>query len=120
MKMAITTQGTTLNDRLDPHFGRAKVFVIVDTETGAVTVRDNAANLNAAQGAGIQAGQHVVESGAEAVITGHVGPKAFRVLDAAGVYVYLAAEGTAGEALAKFQRNELPRQEAADVDGHWA
>jgi predicted Fe-Mo cluster-binding NifX family protein len=42
------------------------------------------------------------------------------VLQAANVPVYLAEGGTAGEALARFQRGELPRQEAADVAGHWA
>ena len=119
MKVAITVQGTTLGDPLDPRFGRAKQFLIVDTDTGELAVRSNEVNLNAAQGAGIQAGQQVADSGATAVITGHVGPKAFRVLEAAGVSVYLAADCTAGEALERFKRNELSRQSSADVEGHW-
>lgn len=120
MKVAISVQGTTLNDQLDPRFGRAKQFLIIDTDTGALEVRSNAVNLNAAQGAGIQAGQSVVDSGATAVITGHVGPKAFKVLEAAGIPVYLADNCTAGESLDKFKRNELSVQKTADVEGHWA
>lgn len=119
MKVAITVQGTSLNDQLDPRFGRAKQFLIIDTDSGELIVRDNAVNLNAVQGAGIQSGQQVVESGAQAVITGHVGPKAFRVLEAAGIPVYLAADCTAGEALQRFKKNELAQQKAADVEGHW-
>ncbi len=119
MKVAMTVQGTSLKDSLDPRFGRAKQFLIVDTDSGEQAVRDNAVNLNAVQGAGIQAGQQVVDSGAQAVITGHVGPKAFRVLEAAGVRVFLAADCTAGEALERFKKNELAQQKAADVEGHW-
>ena len=120
MKVAITVQGSGLGDPLDPRFGRARKFLIIDTDTGALVIHDNVVNLNAAQGAGIQAGQQVVDSGATAVITGHVGPKAFRVLEAAGVPVYLATDCTAGEALNRFNRNELTQQKNADVEGHWA
>ena len=120
MKVAITVQGTSLNDQLDPRFGRAKQFLIVDTDTGETALQSNEVNLNAAQGAGIQAGQQVVDSGAAAVITGHVGPKAFKFLEAAGVPVYLAVECAAGEALDRFKRNELSQQKNANVEGHWA
>lgn len=119
MKVAITVQGTSLNDQLDPRFGRAKQFLIVDTDTGEAALRSNEVNLNAAQGACIQAGQQFVDSGAAAVITGHVGPKAFKVLEVAGVPVYLAADCTAGEALDRFKRNELSQQKTADVEGPW-
>ena len=35
MKLAVTSQGNNLQSSLDPRFGRARYFVIVDTETGA-------------------------------------------------------------------------------------
>ena len=57
MKLAITSEGETLHSSVDPRFGRAKFFVVVDTETRAVVAVSNAVNLNAAQGAGIQAGK---------------------------------------------------------------
>jgi predicted Fe-Mo cluster-binding NifX family protein len=40
-----------------------------------------------ARGAGIQAAEHVANSGAEVVLTGYVGPKAFKALQAAGIRV---------------------------------
>lgn len=119
MKIAITTRGTTLADELDGRFGRAARFLLVDTESDTVSVIDNTQNLNAAQGAGIQAARTVWEAGAEALLTGHCGPKAFRALDAAGVAVYTGASGTAQEALEAFQSGSLARAGAADVDGHW-
>lgn len=119
MKIAITSSGTTLDDQLDLRFGRAVNFIIYDVESGAFDVVDNAQNLNAAQGAGIQSAQHVVNAGVGALLTGHTGPKAFRVLEAAKVPVFLAPAGTVREAIEKWKRNELPRILEADVEGHW-
>lgn len=120
MKIAITAMGTEMWSNLDPRFGRAKHFVVVDTDTNDKTAHDNAQNLNAAQGAGIQAGETVARLGADAVITGNVGPKAFRILNAAGIKVYLSGEGTVADAVLWFKAGELKEASAANVDGHWA
>ncbi len=119
MKLAITTSGTALTDPLDNRFGRAKAFLLIDTESDEVELIDNAQNLNAAQGAGIQAAETVVNAGAEALITGHTGPKAFRVLLAADVDVYNTDAKTAAEALQLFKDGKLQKANAADVPGHW-
>ena len=119
MRTAVTSQGRELDSRVDPRFGRAKYFVIVDTDTGELTVADNAKNLNAAQGAGIQAGRNVVEIGVKAVITGHVGPKAYTTLQAGGVAVYTGATGTVADAIAQFKAGKLKQSTGADVEGHW-
>jgi len=119
MKIAITSQGKELDSPIDPRFGRARYFLVVDTDTGEVSVADNAQNLNAAQGAGIQAGRNVVELGAEAVITGHVGPKAFSTLQAGGVQIYTCTADTVGEAVAQFKAGSLQPAGGADVQGHW-
>jgi predicted Fe-Mo cluster-binding NifX family protein len=120
MRIAITATGKDVSSEVDPRFGRAKYFVVVDTDTNAATAHDNTQNLNAAQGAGIQAGETVARLGAEAVVTGNVGPKAFRVLNAAGIKVYLAGEGTVADAIHKFKSGELNETTAANVNGHWA
>lgn len=119
MKLAVTSQGPDLKSSVDPRFGRAKCFVIVDTETGQFSTADNSVNLNAAQGAGIQAGRKVVELGAAAVITGHVGPKAFATLQAGGIKVYTGATGTVAEAVEQFKADKLKQSTGADVEGHW-
>lgn len=76
MKIAISVRSESLGSDLDPNFGRARKFLLFDTETRTFTVHDNAENVNAAQGAGIQAAESVIRLGATAVITGQVGPKA--------------------------------------------
>jgi predicted Fe-Mo cluster-binding NifX family protein len=119
MRIAVTAQGRELTSPVDPRFGRAKFFVIVDTDTGEFTAADNTQNLNAAQGAGIQAGRNVAELGVEAVITGHVGPKAFTTLQAGGVTVYAGATGTVANAMEQFKAGTLKQSTGADVEGHW-
>ena len=120
MKVVVTAQGKELSSEVDQRFGRAKYFIVADTDSGEFTAHDNSQNLNAAQGAGIQAGQRVVELGVEAVITGNVGPKAYATLQAGNVKIYTGAGGTVAEAIKAFKTDKLQAADAANVKGHWA
>lgn len=119
MNIAITSKGQTLESEIDPRFGRAATFIIYDTETGEFAAMDNAQNLNASQGAGIQAAQNVINTGSKVLLTGHCGPKAFRTLAAGEVDIYANVEGTVKEAIEKFKAGELELAKTADVEGHW-
>jgi len=119
MRLAITATGPELSSVVDQRFGRAKYLLIVDTPERAVLAIENQAGMNAAQGAGIQAAQSVIDSKATVLITGHCGPKAFRALNASGIAVYLTPGGTAEDALNQFEAGKLLPASAADVDGHW-
>lgn len=119
MKVIVTSQGRELSSPVDPRFGRANYFLVVDTETGDFSVADNSQNLNAAQGAGIQAGKNVVNLDAEAVLTGHIGPKAFATLQAGGVAIHTGADGTVANAIEQFKAGALKQSSAADVEGRW-
>ncbi len=118
MRVAITSVGEDLDAAVDPRFGRAKYFVVVDLETNAVQTASNTVNLNAAQGAGIQAAKTVAGLGAKALLTGHAGPKAFAALQAAGIAIYPIAGGTVAEALTQFRSGALEPMKQADVEGH--
>ncbi len=107
MKVAVTAQAGELTSDLDPRFGRAKWFVIVDTETGEHEGMDNSAGVNAPSGAGIATGQKIVDSGATVVITGHCGPNAERVLTQAGIRIVERVGGTVAEAIEAFEKEEL-------------
>lgn len=107
MKLVISAQGPESTDRVDSRFGRAPWFIVHDDESGAYTALDNSERVAAAQGAGVQAAQAVVASGAQAVLTGHCGPKAFDVLEAAEVSIYSGVEGTVADAVAAWKRQEL-------------
>jgi predicted Fe-Mo cluster-binding NifX family protein len=120
MRIAISCKGRTLAAEVDPRFGRAAAFLFVDTESGATEAIDNRQNLEAAQGAGIQAARLVAERGTEVVITGHCGPKAFRALTAARIKVIVGVDGTVTEALKEFCEGRLEPAGTPDTEGHWA
>ncbi len=119
MKIAFTTAGEDLQAALDRRFGRAPGFLVVDTATESCEYVANTQNLNAAQGAGIQSGQTIARLGVEALVSGHVGPKAFRVLSAAGVRIYNTEAATVGEALELLRSGQLAEADSADVESHW-
>lgn len=119
MKIAVTTSGNDLDGNLDARFGRAPHFLIIDLEPNSFDIIDNAQNLNASQGAGIQAATTVVNAGVQVLITGHCGPKAFRVLKEAGVRIFNAEAKTAREAMELYTRGQLIEATSADVEGHW-
>ncbi|MFC1509247.1 NifB/NifX family molybdenum-iron cluster-binding protein [Candidatus Omnitrophota bacterium] len=108
-----------MSSLVDPRFGRAKYFIVVDSDTGKFTAHDNSQNLNAPQGAGIQAAKNVMDFGAEAILSGNVGPKAFAALQAAGIAVFTGATGTVQETLEAFNAGMLSRTGKATVEGHW-
>lgn len=120
MKIAITTSGNDLTAPLDSRFGRAPKFMIYDLDDDSFEIVDNNQNLNAAQGAGIQSAQNIARLGVGALITGHCGPKAFRVLQAAGIKIYNTDAATTGEALKRYRDGKLVEASVADVEGHWA
>jgi predicted Fe-Mo cluster-binding NifX family protein len=119
MKIAISAQGTSLDSPVDPRFGRTKYFIVADAESGEFSVRDNAVNISATQGAGIQAAKNISDFGVGAVVTGNVGPKAFAALTAAGVAVYTGFSGTVRDALCAFKSGSLTVTERPNVEGHW-
>ena len=103
MKLCITSKGKTLESRVDGRFGRALYFLIIDTETKEFLAAKNTA-LTAGRGAGVVAAQILSDMGAEALLTGIVGPNAFQPLKAARIKVYEGASetDTAAAALEKF------------------
>ena len=118
MKIAFTASGNGLDAPMDSRFGRAPKFLIYDLDRETFEVIDNSQNLNAPQGAGIQAAETVVRSGAGILVTGHCGPKAFRVLSSSGIKIYYSAVSTVEAALAAFRNGKLTPTETADVEGH--
>ncbi len=118
MKIVFTTSGNDLNAPFDSRFGRAPGFLIYDLDSGTFEIADNQQNARAAQGAGIQAAETVARLGAKALVTGHCGPKAFRVLQAAGIAIYNTDAPTVVEALDRYRAGKLSEAKSADVEGH--
>jgi len=108
MKIAVSSQGPDPTSLVDPRFGRAHYFRVVDCATGQQNVVDNEAGVNAAHGAGTQAVQTLASMGVQAVITGHVGPKAWTALQVAKIPAYAVSGGTVEEAVRAFVAGKLP------------
>ena len=120
MKVVITAQENELSSEIDLRFGRAKWLIVFDTETSDFQAHDNEVNLNAAQGAGIQTGRNIANLGADVVITGNVGPNAFKTLTAASIKIFLAEKQTVQEAIDSYKAGKLKEVDQANVEGHWA
>jgi predicted Fe-Mo cluster-binding NifX family protein len=113
MKIAITSTGKTLDSQVDPRFGRASRFIIIDTETTDFSVIENE-SVAAAGGAGIGSAKTVIDSGADAVLTGNCGPNAVRTLNAAGVKLYTGVTGTISDAIELFKTGKLTQATGPD------
>lgn len=120
MKIVFTTSGTTLEGAFESRVGRAPRFIVYDLEKETIDVVDNQQNANAPRGAGIQAAETIARCEAKALVTGHCGPKAFRVLQAAGISIYRSQAATVAEALKQYRAGQLARVTSPDSQGHWA
>lgn len=118
MRVVVSAVGESPDAAVDRRFGRAGFFIAVDLETGQHQAYSNAQNLQAAQGAGIQAAETVARLQPTAVLTGNVGPKAFRVLKAAGICVFQCEPGSVAAAVTAYRDGKLVELTGATVDGH--
>jgi predicted Fe-Mo cluster-binding NifX family protein len=112
-RIAVTSEGPSLDDQVDPRFGRAAGFVVVDLETMDIQYIDNGQSQVMAQGAGIQATELVARAGVGCLLTGYVGPKAFQALSAAGIKVGQNLEGlTVRAAVERFKGGQVEMAQA--------
>ncbi len=119
MKIAVTATGHDLESSTDPRFGRAQGFIIYDSETEEFSYVDNNQNYQSVQGAGIQSAKHVIDAGAEILITGNIGPKAYTALNSANVTILLCRESTVKDSIESWKKGELEETSQANVSGHW-
>lgn len=118
MKVLITVTSPNFEASLDPRFGRAAYFLMVDSETLEWEAQPNSA-VHASGGAGIKAAQFVVNSGCKAVISGDCGPNAFDVIDAAGVAMYVfGSSQNVQEALNNLKEGKLEQLGSPSSPGH--
>ena len=114
-KIAISAEGPTLEDWVDPRFGRAGGFVTVELPERKLEYIDNGASQMMAMGAGIETAERMAAAGVQVVLSGYVGPKAFDALRAAGILICQDVEGiTIGEAIENFVAGKYPFAEASN------
>lgn len=106
MKIAISAAGPSIEDLVDPRFGRCTCFLIIDTGTLEFEVIENSSK-NMSGGAGIEAAQRVAGQGVTHVLTGRCGPNAEKVLLAAGIKIVDGCEGKVREAVERFRSEDV-------------
>ena len=120
MKIAVCSQSNNPQATLDSRFGRAAFFGVYDDTIGQWEFIENRQNTQAAQGAGIQAAQAVIDTGADVLIASNVGPKAMAALQANGILVFEAQAGTSLEtAVSSYTAGSLTEMQDSNVEGHW-
>ena len=118
-KIAVSAEGPNLDDALDPRFGRAAGFLMVNPQTLEHEYVDNGAAQAMAQGAGIQAAEIVARAGAKVVLTGYVGPKAFQALRAAGINIIQNLQNlTVREAIERYTSGKVEMATGPNRRGH--
>jgi predicted DNA-binding protein (UPF0251 family)/predicted Fe-Mo cluster-binding NifX family protein len=107
-KIAVSSEGPDLDGPVDPRFGRAAGFIIVDPDTMANEYVENSASQGMAQGAGIQTAELMTRHGVGVVLTGYVGPKAFQALSAVGIKIGQNLEDlSVRQALEKYKNGQV-------------
>ena len=119
MKLAVTSQGKTLDSKIDPRFGRASFILVIDSQSLEYQVIDNTKNKDAFKGAGIQAAAMIANVNAAVLLTGFCGPNAFKTLDAAGIKVVNDQAGRVIDAVQTFKQGDAIFAVNANTDGHW-
>lgn len=114
MKICITSEGPTLEARVDPRFGRCQWFIFFDVDADQFEAQENA-NAHFQGGAGIQAGQFIVSRGVQTVLTGNVGPNAHQVLFSAGIKVLTGVSGTVREAVEGYRNGQYQEADVPSV-----
>jgi len=117
MKIFVTATEKSLDANVNQMFGRCPFFALVDTEDMSADFLENPA-VSASGGAGIKTAQAVLDSGATAVISGNIGPKAFSTLSAGKVKVFAVPAWTIREAVEKLKNNELKETITATGRSH--
>jgi predicted Fe-Mo cluster-binding NifX family protein len=107
MEVAISSQGKRRDSQVEPWFGRAAYFLIVDTGSMTFDAVENERAGDSADIDEINAARLVIDAGAQAVLTGNCGPDARHMFASAGIKLFQGVPGTVEEAVEQFKTGKL-------------
>jgi len=110
MKIAFATGGNNLEDKVALHFGRAKNFLIFDTEKETFEVFENP-ELKGKE----LPPDFLKRKNVDIVVAFSLGPRAFEKFKNYKIKVFKAIEGTILENLKKFEENKLKELSKEDI-----
>ena len=113
MRIVVSSTGNSLESEVDVRFGRCPYFIFVDLDDKEIKNYEVIENTSTKQtgGAGLTAAEFVAKKGAQAVITGNIGPRAFSVFRQFNIDVY-PVTGKVSDAVKAFVNGELKKVDA--------
>jgi len=119
MKIAVSSTGPTLQDKVDPRFGRCPYFLIVNPATMEFEALPNT-NADLGGGAGIQSATLVMEKGATVLLTGSCGPNAVQVFEQGNVHIVTGVSGMVTQVVQQFAAGSLKSSNTAPAAGRFS
>jgi len=117
IKICISATGDNLDAFLDPRFGRAMFFLIINSEGRLIKAIKNTGK-QAMRGAGVTAAQIVTDEKVNVIITGNIGPNASMVLSASKIKIFVGIPETPIlDIIKKYQEDKLQQAIEAKVSG---
>lgn len=105
------------NGNVNQHFGRSKVFKVIELENGAIKSQKNVSAENLQHNheglAGLMRNERV-----DVVIVGGIGARALEPLQQAGLEVITGANGKIEEVVSSYARGELVSNSSACCSHH--
>ncbi len=101
MKIAIASEGNSLNAKMDSRFGRCAYFAIYDTETKETEFFQNPGK-DAAGAAGSTAAGFIAEKGVSKIVASEIGGKALPVLESLQIDIIYKENMTIHEIIKSF------------------
>jgi predicted Fe-Mo cluster-binding NifX family protein len=92
MVLCVTARGSGLDALVEPRFGRAPFFLVMQPDGTGLTPVANP-HTDARGGVGPRAVQILADHQVETLITGQMGANALEAVKAAGIRVYACPEG---------------------------
>jgi predicted Fe-Mo cluster-binding NifX family protein len=117
-KIAVTSTGPTLDDTVEPRFGRCAYFLIIDPDSLDFEPMENP-NIALGGGAGIQSAQLMANKRVSVVLTGNCGPNAFQTFGAAGIQVITGVTGQVRKTVEQFRAGDLSDVSGPNVESHF-
>ncbi|MFH1722185.1 MAG: NifB/NifX family molybdenum-iron cluster-binding protein [Candidatus Altiarchaeota archaeon] len=107
MKIAIPTMGKNgFKEEVCPHFGRAPLYAIIDSETNEIEFIENVSEHFGGTG---KPPDVIGNAGANIVLCAGMGHRAMMMFEERGIEVYCGAEGPIDIALKSFKDGKLQK-----------
>ena len=103
MKIAVSADGSNLDEKVADRFSTAEYLLVIDTDTGEYEAVPNLFTTHQ-HGAGVQSIVLAVSKGAKAVLTGYCNPAVANQLKANGIEILTGMTGTVRDAVEQYKK----------------